>query len=255
MLVVAEGTMAELGVARAQCHRPYMEDRVVTGVLADTLLVAVFDGHGGAAVAEHAVARVTALVQAALARGLQGEALGREVFPDLDLAMNGCGSTATLLWVRDRELGAAWVGDSRAVLVSQGGWRVLTPDHRIERSEERRRVLAAGAVIDPPYVVDPLTEHGLMCTRALGDRELRHIGITADPEVVTARLWDDDVGFVVATDGLWDVVANEEAAETCLNQAPQAAADRLLQMVIERQGHDNVTIVVGRLGGPGGACS
>jgi serine/threonine protein phosphatase PrpC len=247
MLRAAEGTMAEVGVARAQRYRPYMEDRVVTGVVTGTLLVAVFDGHGGAQVAEHAAARVLALVEAALARGLGREALGREVFLGLDSAVTRCGSTATLLWVRDRDLGVAWAGDSRAILVSQDSWRVLASDHRIDRAEERSRVLAAGAVIDPPYVIDPRTEYGLMVTRALGDRELRRIGITAEPEVVSARLWDDDVGFVVATDGLWDVVANEEAAEACRSQAPQAAADRLLALVVERQGQDNVTVVVGRL--------
>ena len=248
--------MAGLGVAQDRRHRQYMEDRVVTGVTAGTLLVAIFDGHGGAAVAERAAGRVLSLVEAALARGVAGEPLAREVFPELDLAMDGCGSTATLLWVRDRDLGAAWVGDSRAILVSRGGWQVLTPDHRIERPEERRRVLAAGAVLDPPYVVDPRTEQGLMVTRALGDWQLRRVGISPEPEVVTARLGADDLGFVVATDGLWDVVTNEEAAQACRGQAPQAAADRLLEAVIQRQGHDNVTVVVGRFSlsdGPDGS--
>jgi serine/threonine protein phosphatase PrpC len=247
MLVFTEGMMPGVGVAENQRNRPHMEDRVVTGVVAGTLLAAVFDGHGGAAVAEHAAGRVLGLVEAALTGGHDGEALGRKVFSGLDLPVDRCGSTATLLWVRDRDLGVAWVGDSRAILVSQGGWRVLAPDHRIERADERERVLAAGAVIDPPYVIDPRTEHGVMMTRALGDRELRRVGITAEPEVVTTRLGPDDVGFVVATDGLWDVVANEEAAEACRSQTPQAAADCLLALVIERQGHDNVTIVVGRL--------
>jgi serine/threonine protein phosphatase PrpC len=247
MLIAGEGRMAELGMARDQRHRPYMEDRVVTGVTAGTVLAAVFDGHGGAAVAEHAAARVLALMEAALARGLGGQPLARAVFSDLDLAVDGCGSTATLLWVRGRELTVAWAGDSRAILVSQTSWRVLASDHRIDRTEERRRVLAAGAVIDPPYVIDPHTEHGLMMTRTLGDRELRRIGVSAEPEVATIRLADDDVGFVVATDGLWDVVANAEAAAVCRAETPQAAATRLLQMVITRDGQDNVTIVVGRL--------
>jgi serine/threonine protein phosphatase PrpC len=247
LLIAGEGRMAELATARDQRHRPHMEDRAVTGVIAGTVLAAVFDGHGGAAVAEHAAARVLELMEAALARGLPDEALARVVFSDLDLAVQGCGSTATLLWVRGGELTVAWAGDSRAILVTRSGWRVLASDHRIERADERRRVLAAGAVLDPPYVIDPRTEHGLMMTRALGDQELRRIGVSAEPEVVTTRLGEDDVGFVVATDGLWDVVANAEAAATCRAETPPAAATRLLHMVIARDGQDNVTIVVGRL--------
>lgn len=238
--------MTQLGMARDQRYRDDMEDRVVAGPVAGGLVVAVFDGHGGSAVAEHAAARALAEVEAAGGGGLAPEALWRRVFDRLDLGQEACGATATLLLLRGRRLTVAWVGDSRAVLVTERGSRVLTPDHRIDRADERRRVLAAGARIMPPYVVDPATLQGLMVTRALGDRALRRVGVIAEPEVATVGLEPGDVGFVAATDGLWDVVGSDEAAEVCRRQAPQPAADRLLELVVERDGSDNVTVVVGR---------
>jgi serine/threonine protein phosphatase PrpC len=146
-----------------------------------------------------------------------------------------------------RRLTAAWVGDSRALLVTAGGWRVLTPDHRINRLDERGRVVAAGAEIDPPYVVDPDSGQGLMVTRTLGDRDLRKIGVVPVPEVVEVNLGGDEIAVVLASDGLWDCVDDEEAAELVRGVAPGLAAARLVELVADRDGRDNVTVVVAAL--------
>jgi serine/threonine protein phosphatase PrpC len=223
-----------------------MEDRVATGAAADGFVVAVFDGHGGWEVADRAAARAVKLVEAAAAQASGLEALFAEVFAGLDSRAARCGSTATLLFARGGGLSVGWVGDSRAVLVTREGFTVLTPDHRIDRLDERRRVLAAGGVIEPPYAVDPHSGQGLMVTRALGDHALHRIGITASPEIVTRTLENGDIGFVVATDGLWDVVSSGEAAMVCRGDEPQAAADQLVGLVTDRAGGDNVSVVVAR---------
>jgi serine/threonine protein phosphatase PrpC len=224
-----------------------MEDHCATATLGDSTLVAVFDGHEGSAVAEYAASHVVEVVRAALARGLTGEALWSSVFPALEPDVPRAGSTATVLLVGDGVVSVAWVGDSRAVLVTRSGARPLTSDHRIERRDELARCLAAGAELMPPYVIDPLTSNGLMVTRALGDRALRVIGITPEPEVASVTLDPGAVGLVVATDGLWDVIGDDEAAAIARVGPPQAAANRLVDMVVERDGTDNVTVVVGAL--------
>jgi protein phosphatase len=222
-----------------------MEDRAVTDVGHDRAVVGVFDGHGGRVVADHAAARVLGAVADAMRRDLAGDAFWRAVFADLDADVALAGSTATVLLVGARRLSVAWVGDSRAILVDEAGHRVLTPDHRIDRAEELRRCLDAGAVLMPPYVMDPATNNGLMMTRALGDRALRRIGITSEPETATVDVGTMDIGFVVATDGLWDIVGGEEAAAVCRAHAPQRAAEQLVETVVERGGADNVTVVAG----------
>jgi serine/threonine protein phosphatase PrpC len=222
-----------------------MEDRCATATLGEATLVAVFDGHDGSAVADHAAAHVVGAVRAALARGLAGDALWRMVFAGLEPGVSRAGSTATVLLVGPAAVSVAWVGDSRAILVTAAGGRALTSDHRIERADELDRCVNAGAVVMPPYVVDPETSNGLMVTRALGDHALRGIGIIADPEVTAVPLGPDDIGFVAATDGLWDVVGNDEAAAVCRRLEPQAAADRLVETVRRRGGTDNTTVIVG----------
>jgi serine/threonine protein phosphatase PrpC len=85
-----------------------------------------------------------------------------------------------------------------------------------------------------------------MVTRALGDHELRRVGVIAEPEVSQSSLGLDAVGLIVATDGLWDVVSNGEAAHLCRRVRAQEAADRLVQTVAEREGSDNVTVITAR---------
>jgi protein phosphatase 1L len=246
-MTVRREPLERLGIASDQRRRQHMEDRVVTGRAAGALVVGVFDGHESAVVAQHAAHVTLGCVEAGLGRGLDVMALWPDVFSQLDLDVPYSGSTATLLLVREAQLSVAWVGDSRALLVRRDGHHVLTPDHRINRIDERQRVVEAGAELVPPYAFDPRLDRGLMVTRALGDRALRGIGIVAEPEVATVALDHGDVGFVVGTDGLWDVVGNGEAAEACRGREPEAAAKRLVELVGERNGSDNVTVVVGRL--------
>jgi protein phosphatase 2C-like protein len=242
-----EGGQEPLGIATDQRHRQRMEDRVVTGRVVGALVVGVFDGHESAVVAEHAAHVALGCVEAGLARGLAPSALWPEVFSALDLDVPYSGSTATLVLVRDGHLSVAWVGDSRALLVRRDVYQELTPDHRITRLDERRRVVDAGAELVPPYAFDPRLDRGLMVTRALGDRALRQIGIVAEPEIVTVALAPADVAFVVGTDGLWDVVENTEAADVCRRHDAARAANRLVELVRQRDGSDNVAVVVGRL--------
>jgi serine/threonine protein phosphatase PrpC len=236
--------MARLGIGRAQRRRPQMEDYVVAGPVPGGFLVGLFDGHGGAEVAARAAASALDTVARALPRLADPGALWRETFAALDPDVRGCGSSATLLLLRGRQVSAAWVGDSRALLVGADGWRLLTPEHRISRADERRRVLAAGAHLVPPYVVHPRLDRGLMLTRALGDREFREVGVLGEPEVATLVLGEGDVALLAATDGLWDVVGDEEAALVCRGLEPEPAAARLVALVAERDGADNVAVVV-----------
>ena len=50
-------------------------------------------------------------------------------------------------------------------------------------------------------------------TRAIGDADAKPDGVTADPEVSETELTKDDEFIVVACDGMWDVITNNEALQ------------------------------------------
>lgn len=86
----------------------------------------------------------------------------------------------------------------------------------------------------------------LAVSRAFGDRLLKQY-VVADPEIQEEKV-DDTLEFLIlASDGLWDVVTNEEAvAMTKPIEDPEEAAKRLMQEAYQRGSGDNITIVVVR---------
>jgi serine/threonine protein phosphatase PrpC len=239
---------AGVGVAADAGRRSHMEDRWAVQATPHGLFAAVYDGHGGARVADRAAADLHLSVLRARQAGLEpGDAL-RRAFAEMETATAGeeCGSTVAALLLTGMALTTAHVGDSRVVRVGRAEVESLTRDHRIDVADERARVLGMGAELDPPYVVRG--DRGLMMTRSLGDRWFRPVGVIAEPEVGRHALGVDDVALVAATDGVWDVLGVEDAARVVRRAATaQAAADALIDAALAADTRDNVTALVVRV--------
>ncbi len=54
---------------------------------------------------------------------------------------------------------------------------------------------------------------GLSTSRSLGDVLAHHIGVTSEPNVKVMEITPQDKFIVMATDGIWDVLGNEEVVE------------------------------------------
>ena len=239
---------AGVGVAADAGRRHHMEDRWAVQATPDGLFAAVYDGHGGAGVADRAAAELHVEVLRARKAGLgPADALGHAVREiAAATADEDCGSTVAALLLVGMAVTTAHVGDSRVVRIGRTEVEGLTRDHRIDAADERARVLRMGAWLAPPYVMRG--ERGLMMTRSLGDRWFHPVGVIAEPEVGRHPLGADDVALVAATDGLWDVLGIEAAARVVRRAATaQAAADALIDAALARDAHDNVTAVVVRL--------
>ncbi|MBA0807057.1 hypothetical protein Gohar_022885 [Gossypium harknessii] len=86
----------------------------------------------------------------------------------------------------------------------------------------------------------------LAVSRAFGDRHLKQY-VVADPEIQEEKI-DNSLEFLIlASDGLWDVVSNEEAVAMIKPiQDPEQAAKQLMQEAYQRGSADNITCVVVR---------
>eukprot|EP00884_Botryococcus_braunii_P011861 jgi/Botrbrau1/20676/Bobra.0058s0008.3 len=176
------------------------------------------------------------------------------------------GTTAVVALVGTRQLYVANCGDSRAVLCRGGTGIALTDDHKAAREDETARVEAAGGQI---LFWNGVRVMGVLAvSRAIGDHCLRPF-VIARPEVTILARRPDDELLLLASDGLWDVLSNQEActlAKRCLRRARQRGASResaariaatvLTRAAVDRGSRDNVTVVVVDLspGGPEGEC-
>ncbi|XP_020210594.1 probable protein phosphatase 2C 34 [Cajanus cajan] len=135
--------------------------------------------------------------------------------------------TTALSIVRQGELIViANVGDSRAVLAtaSDDGSMVavqLTVDFKPNLPQEAARILECqGRVFcldDEPGVhrvwLPDEESPGLAMSRAFGDYCVKEYGLISVPEITHRNITSKDQFVVLATDGVWDVISNQEAVD------------------------------------------
>jgi serine/threonine protein phosphatase PrpC len=71
---------------------------------------------------------------------------------------------------------------------------------------------ATGAGVGPQRVWFASIDYpGLAMSRAFGDAPARRIGVTVEPQLYVHQLDKEDELLIAATDGVWDVLSNEDA--------------------------------------------
>ncbi|XP_072964576.1 probable protein phosphatase 2C 6 [Typha angustifolia] len=186
--------------------------------------------------------------------------------PSDPVAPETVGSTAVVAVICSSHIIVANCGDSRAVLYRGKEAVALSVDHKPDRDDEYARIEAAGGKVIPwnGYRV-----YGVLAmSRSIGDRYLKP-SVIADPEVTVVSRTREDECLILASDGLWDVISNEEACEVARKRilvwhkkngvttssssthrgegadpAAQAAADYLSRLAVQKGSKDNITILV-----------
>eukprot|EP01016_Furgasonia_blochmanni_P013562 TRINITY_DN1693_c0_g2_i1.p1 TRINITY_DN1693_c0_g2~~TRINITY_DN1693_c0_g2_i1.p1 ORF type:complete len:282 (-),score=32.44 TRINITY_DN1693_c0_g2_i1:194-1039(-) len=159
------------------------------------------------------------------------------------------GCTAVVGFIRLEEskkvLYVANVGDSRAVLFQDTSFKRVSVDHRPSDAAEAERVRKMGGSVMYNRV------SGLLAvSRAFGDFALKDKGVTAMPDVARIELRKIDRYLVIASDGLWDVLAEQTAFDIIKTISLGAANDiasELIKRALKMDSRDNVSVLVLRL--------
>lgn len=212
------------GSDRNMGRRKYMEDVEVLfeNIRASNSLVNVYgvlDGHGGDDCSQHCAEDIPMKIAGNLRKGkTSSEALFCS-FRDTDeeylrnSSGVSAGSTANIA-LFDRTRSVVYVantGDTRAVLCRNFKAVDLSLDRKASDPEEIARIASAGG-----FVVNNRVSGSLAITRALGDGHLKARQknvLIPDPEITFFVPCRQDQFVVIATDGLWDVVSSQQAAD------------------------------------------
>ncbi|XP_022738255.1 probable protein phosphatase 2C 58 isoform X2 [Durio zibethinus] len=155
------------------------------------------------------------------------------------------GSTAvTAILINGQKLVVGNIGDSRAVICKNGVAKQLSVDH--EPSKEKRMIESRGGFVSNLPGDVPRVDGQLAVARAFGDKSLK-IHLSSEPDV-TVELIDDNAEFIIlASDGIWKVMSNQEAVDTIKNiKDAQSAAKLLIEAAISRKSKDDISCIVVR---------
>jgi len=176
------------------------------------------------------------------------------------------GTTAISLYIHDGHMTIGNVGDSRAVLgcpPPPSADNVQSPDspkpravalsndQTPKRLDEAQRCIAAGARIlsfgqidpknhgddgsdveDPPRVWSKKGMYpGTAFTRSIGDAVAEEVGVTSEPECMTVEIPKGEILVILASDGVFDVMLNQDVVEICFRYRsnPDEACRKVLE--------------------------
>ncbi len=150
------------------------------------------------------------------------------------------GSTALMALIKNDMLFVANVGDGRAILCTKDGFIQVSMDHRASNPKEQTRITSLGG-----YVV--AGRIGLFnISRCFGNYEIAKF-VKPEPSLFKKELTKDDYFLILASDGLWDVVSNQQAY-TCINDKDKNTLHKksgaLVHLAFTNKTRDNVTVMV-----------
>ncbi|KAA8499107.1 Protein phosphatase 2C-like 1 [Porphyridium purpureum] len=174
----------------------------------------------------------------------------RSDFCCLDAKCHYVGSTAVTAYIRHdgtkRILYTANAGDARAVLARGSTAIRLSFDHKANTPEEQTRIGECGG-----FVAAKRVNGVLSVARALGDHAMKNV-IIADPYVSEYELQEDDAFLILACDGLWDVMEDDESVKFVADKFAKGMdmaqiSKKLVKAALERGSMDNISVMVVRL--------
>ena len=220
-------------------------------------LYIVADGMGGHLAGEVASQISVEMINKSFRKWVEEEATEEEIFgkPDLSLSRegnyilggirlankviyelaleekqyHGMGTTVVVLLVTPSLIIAANVGDSRIYLIRDGELERLSKDHSIVAEQ-----VEMGMMTEEEAEASPMKH---ILTRNLGSSE------NVEPDIFEIEPSNNDC-FVLCSDGLTDLVNDDEILEMTQNEDnPEALCGMFVNKVLKRGAHDNTTII------------
>ncbi|CAF1026453.1 unnamed protein product [Didymodactylos carnosus] len=206
---------------------------------------AVYDGHGE-----------QGNVESAIRKGYIE--FDKEMSQDDDMREDLAGTTALSVLIKDQKLYCGNVGDSRGIASVNGNVELLSIDHKPNNDDERKRITSAGGWVEFGRV-----NGNLALSRALGDfifkrntdKRPEEQVVTAFPDVMVKNMNEDWEFILLACDGIWDVLSNEEVlkfvrARIAQQMQPEHICEELMTRCLAPNcqmgglGCDNMTVVL-----------
>ncbi len=202
----------------------------------------------------------------------------QETFTETNISLNSderidstySGSTSVSLLFTPNRIFCINVGDSRCILgkysEKENKWSYmnLSRDHKPSEPDEMARIKNCGGIVEsfrdnsgnlvgPERVWNSDWNIGLAMSRSFGDEVGHKVGIVVDPEILEHFLEKEDKFIVLASDGIWEFISNEEVVDIIkdyyLENNIQSAIEHLYneaskRWMMEEHVIDDITVLI-----------
>ncbi|KAI5059983.1 hypothetical protein GOP47_0024403 [Adiantum capillus-veneris] len=197
----------------------------------------VFDGHGGKHAAEFAAANLSRHVSAALQHQKDAKTCTEDAllnayrntdaeFLNQRLSSGAC---AVSVLLNEGEMVVANTGDCKVVLCRGGKAESLSTLHRASNEVERQRIEDLGGFVDC-YNGTWRLQGTLAVTRGFGDAHLKS-WVSAEPATMRKEITSDCEFLILASDGLWDQMSDQEVVDCARSILMEADKDNILRPI------------------------
>jgi len=239
---------------------------------------AVFDGHAGGRVSAHCSHHLLDCIRASdeftcslqqehsLTQEEMMEGIKRGILrgfleldeklrkiPEVASGEDKSGSTAVGALISEKYVIIANCGDSRGVCCVSGKPALATQDHKPSNEPEKERIQNAGG-----SVMIQRVNGSLAVSRALGDFEYKNVDgkgpteqlVSPEPEFyIKERDETRDEFLVLACDGVWDVMSNEEICSFIghrmrVHDNLETICNEVIDTCLYKGSRDNMSIII-----------
>ena len=263
-------------LASIQGKRPYNEDEIFIDINLDNKnnnqpinLFSIFDGHGGNDISKYLKKNlyqyfINKNIDCEISKSSKFNKYIIKIFDyvqqsltNYNIPSKNTGSTALLsIFYSNKNFKIINLGDCRAIMCNDNNIAIpLTKDHKPTSFDEYERIINLnGKIIKEKN--DDARINGMAVSRAFGDLDAKpHVSHVPDIFDYTT------VGYkflVMACDGLWDVLDNQEVVDFILSQiktlnykenytsikAKNNIATKLVNLAYERGSEDNISCII-----------
>jgi PPM family protein phosphatase len=204
------------------------------------LLILVADGMGGHSAGEVASQMAVEVItrtyyedggdpQSALKKAFREANRAIHKTAEKDESKTGMGTTCTALVLQNGTAISAHVGDSRLYLVREGSIYLMTEDHSAVMEMVKAGLISLEQARHHP--------DKNVILRAMGSHP--EVEVTTWQEPFPVKAGDC---FLLCSDGLYDLIEDEEIKRIVESQEPRSACESLIALAKERGGHDNISV-------------
>jgi protein phosphatase 1G len=150
--------------------------------------------------------------------------------------MTGCTANVCVIDEQNKKIFFANAGDSRSILCKNGIAFPMSIDHKPDLDIEKNRIYKAEG-----WVSEGRVKGNLNLSRSLGDLEYKQNKkipaedqmITANPDIVVESLTNDVNFMVLACDGVWDCMTNQEVSDFVAERLKKDPKQKLSKIIEE----------------------